>query len=57
MCINSHDLDDCRNFNGVEVEGRSKFLSNQKLWVLQKISQSYTAAIVQFKEPARYMCW
>ena len=36
MCINSHDLDDCRNFNGVEVEGRSKFLSNQKLWVLQK---------------------
>ena len=31
LCNSSHDLDECRNFNEMEVEGRSKFLSKQKL--------------------------
>ena len=30
FCNSSHDLDECRNFNEMEV-GRSKFLSKQKL--------------------------
>ena len=28
LCISSHDLDECRNFNEMEVEGRSKLLFN-----------------------------
>ena len=27
LCNSSHDLDECKNFNEMEVEGRSKFLS------------------------------
>ena len=45
LCNSSHDLDECRNFNEMEVEGRSKFLSKQKLCYLcyQNILQSHTA--------------
>ena len=41
----SHDLDECRNFSKMEVEGRSRFLSKQKLYYgcYEKISQSHTA--------------
>ena len=28
LCNSSHDLDECRNFNEMEVEGRSKLLFN-----------------------------
>ena len=40
---NGHDLDECRNFNEMEVVGRSKFLSKQKLCYVycEKISQSH----------------
>ena len=31
LCNSSHDLDECRNFHEMEVEGRSKFLSKQKV--------------------------
>ena len=45
LCNSSHDLDECRNFSKTEVEGRSKFLSKQKLCYgcYEKISQSHTA--------------
>ena len=45
LCNSSHDLDECRNFNEIEVEERSKFLSKQKLCdgCYEKISQSHTA--------------
>ena len=45
LCNSSHDLDECRNFNEMEVEGRSKFLSKQKLCngCYEVISQSHTA--------------
>ena len=45
LCNRSHDLDECRNFNEMEVEARSKFLSKQKLCYgcYEKISQSHTA--------------
>ena len=45
LCNNGHDLDECRNFNEMEVVGRSKFLSKQKLCYVycEKISQSHTA--------------
>ena len=45
LCNSSHDLDECRNFNEMEVEGRSKFLSKQKLCYgcYEKIPQSHTA--------------
>ena len=45
LCNSSHDLDECRNFHKMEVEGRTKFLSQQKLcyWCYKKISKLYTA--------------
>ena len=45
LCNSSHDLDECRNFNEMEVQGRSKFLSKQKLCYrcYEKILQSHTA--------------
>ena len=45
LCNSSHDLDECRNFNEMEVEERSKFLSKQKLCdgCYEKISQLHTA--------------
>ena len=45
LCNSSPDLDECRNFNEMEVVGRSKFLSKQKLCYgcYEKICQSYTA--------------
>ena len=45
MCNSSHDLDECKNFNKIEEEWRSKLLSKQKLCYgcCEKISQSHTA--------------
>ena len=45
LCNSSLDLDECRDFNQMEVEGRSKFLSKQKLCCgcYEKISQLHTA--------------
>ena len=45
LCNSSHDLYECRNFYEMEVEGRSKFLSKQKLCYgcYEKMSQSHTA--------------
>ena len=45
LCNSSHDSDECRNFNEMEVEGRNKFLSKQKLCYgcYEKTSQSHTA--------------
>ena len=45
LCNSSHDLDECRNLNKIEVEGRSKFLSKQKLYYgcYEKIFQSHIA--------------
>ena len=45
LCNSSYDSDECRNFNEMEVEGRNKFLSKQKLCYgcYEKTSQSHTA--------------
>ena len=44
LCNSTHNLDECRNFDEMEVEGRSKFLSKQELryGYFEKIPQSYT---------------
>ena len=45
LCNSSHDLDECRNLNEMEVEGRIRFLSIQKscYGCYEKISQSHAA--------------
>ena len=45
LCNSSHDLGECRNFNKMEEQERSKFLSKQKLCYscYEKTSQSHTA--------------
>ena len=54
LCNSSHDLDECRNFHKMEAEGRTKFLSQQKLcyWCYKKISKLYTA----YNCPIRRTC-
>ena len=45
MCNGRHDLDECKAFNDMTVEERSKFLSKQKLCYgcYEVISPKYTA--------------
>ena len=45
MCNGQHDLDECKVFNDMTVEERSKFLSKQKPWYgcYEVISPKHTA--------------
>ena len=53
LCNSSHDLDECRNFNEMEVEGRSKLLSEEKLCYgcYEDISVTYCLQLSNLKNP------
>ena len=57
LCNSSHNLGECRNLNEMKLEGRSKFLSKQKLYYgcYENISQSHTARNCPTPKPAIYV--
>ena len=52
LCNSSHDLDECRNFNEMEIEGRSKFL-----WVLRKDMPIIYCSQLSNSKNLQDMCW
>ena len=58
LCNSSHDLDECRNFNEMEVEERraNSYLNRSYVMGAMKRYRSYILLVIaQFKEPARYV--
>ena len=55
--LRNSNLGECRNLNEMKLEGRSKFLSKQKLYYgcYENISQSHTARNCPTPKPARYV--
>ena len=55
--LRNSNLGECRNLNEMKLEGRSKFLSKQKLYYecYENISQSHTARNCPTLKPARYV--
>ena len=55
--LRNSNLGECRNLNEMKLEGRSKFLSKQKLYYgcYENISQSHTARNCPTPKPAIYV--
>ena len=53
LCNSSHDLGECRNFNKMEEQERSKFLSKQSYVIvaMKRHHSHILLTIVQFEEP------